>query len=221
MTGQNRITRIAVLVVIVAMAMPVLPQEKTGAENTDIPESEKQEEKSDGTEKKALPPHVMNLVPGRVQRESMVKTLCLDLAVPGGGFFYRQEWLLGAGFAAARVAAGLTAWYFFHECDYYRSLYRSSSRANSIIDPGNELLFRMPDGTYRTVRRMKRDYDSSVQRVTITMAVNVVILAASLLLNYQAVSETNADNSPSFNAWYATGPCGQGGTVRMEIAFRF
>lgn len=220
MTGRNRITRIAVIVVLVAMVMPVLPQEKTRPENTDIPDSEKHEDTSAGTGKKALPPHVMDLVPGSVQRESMVKTLCLDLAVPGGGFFYRQEWLWGAGFAAARVAAGLTAWYCFHECNYYRSLYRSSSRANGIIDPGHELLFRMPDGTYRTVRQMKRDYDSAVQRVTITMAVNVAILAASLLLNYQHVSEINADNSPSFHTEYAKLPGTEGHSVRMTIIFR-
>ncbi len=166
-------------------------------------------------------PSVMDRTPGNGRKVSMFNTLALDVLLPGGGFFYRHKWIWGAGFAAARIGAGFAAWYYVNEWSYNHSLYDAARRGNTTLDPTHELLFRLPDGSYKTVRQIKRDYDASAQNMTIAFVTNGAILAVSLLLNYQAVKEQNEDGAPSFQAAFAEAPATGEQTFRAAITFRF
>lgn len=195
------------MMLVLAIAFPLLAEEKV-------------QEPSEIKKENEHVPSVVDRTPGESKPVSMFNTLALDVLLPGGGFFYRKKWLWGAGFAAVKTGAGFVAWYYINEWNYDRSLYNSAKKSNKILDPNHELLFRLPDGSYKSVRQIERDYDASAQNVTITIAANAAIFALSLLLNYREVKEQNDESAPSFHAAYSFLSETGEKTMRMGMTFR-
>ena len=131
---------------------------------------------------------------------SLFNTIAIDIVVPGGGHFYRGSYITGAVFALLKSGGAWLCYYYYREWEYSRSLYFSAKKANKSIDPDHELYFAGPNGSYKTVKEYRREYDAAAQRITFAVVGNAVIYAVSVLINYHAVNSANEKNMPSFDA---------------------
>lgn len=137
---------------------------------------------------------------------SMFNTIAIDIIVPGGGHFYRESYITGGVFAVLKMGGAWLCYYYYREWDYSRSLYFSAKKANKSIDPHHELYFAEPNGSYKTVKEYKREYDAAAQRITFAALGNAIVYAASILINYHAVRSANEKNLPSFDAAFRISP---------------
>lgn len=151
-------------------------------------------------------------LPPRTGREiSVSNALLLDVLVPGGGHFYTDELALGITFAGLKVLGAYSVYYSYKDWKYRRSLYYSARRANQEMDPEHELAYESPDGSYKTEREYKRDYDRAAQRITFSILANVLIYSASLYITYKNVEKINERALPTFEIQYS---CATFDTVR-------
>ena len=143
-----------------------------------------------------------NIVPQEGERISYFTVFALDLAVPGGGHFYINNYYLGLSFAVLKLFGLYSIYYFYNDWEYKRSLYYAAKRADESVDPNHNLEFKDPDGGYKSVKEYRRDYDRAAQNITFAVLANVVLYVSSLTFLYFNVKELNERSYPLFEFQY-------------------
>jgi hypothetical protein len=137
--------------------------------------------------------------PSRRNGVSLPEALAVDFLVPGGGAFYHENYYAGGLFAAAKLGCAYSIWYFYKEWDFRRSLYYSARKANRSIDPGHDLLFKVPGEGYKTVEEIRHDYDRAAQNITFAVFGTAAVYAVSLVYTWVQVEKINEKTVPTFD----------------------
>jgi hypothetical protein len=127
---------------------------------------------------------VENLFVEENEEVSLATTLLLDFAVPGGGHFYRGDYVMGGVFLTLKIAGGFMAYYFVKNWKDAEESYYESKSAGVTSD---ELAYK------------RRLYDRSAQYVTFAAAMNLLVYGVSALINYNGVTEINERAFPVLN----------------------
>ncbi len=127
---------------------------------------------------------VENLFVEKKEEVSLTTTLLLDFTLPGGGHFYRGDYLTGSAFLALKITGGLMTWYFVTNWKEAEESYNNSKSAGVSADE---------------LENERRRYDKSAQYVTFTVALNILVYGVSALINYNSVTKTNERAFPALN----------------------
>jgi hypothetical protein len=146
---------------------------------------------------------LINLTPQNSPEVNTAGVILFDLIVPGGGHFYRGDYFNGILFASLKVPAYYSLYYFYKEMEYRESLYLSAKSAANSLDPHKPIYFKDPDGGYKTAGEFKQSYERASQNLVFSAAANVLICAASIIVNINALDMLNESAIPSF--YYSSG----------------
>jgi hypothetical protein len=127
---------------------------------------------------------VDNLFVEKKEEVSLATTLLLDFTLPGGGHFYRGDFIMGTAFLTLKIAGGFMAYYFVKNWKESEENYNQSKSAGISADE---------------LENERRRYDRSAQYVTFTAALNLLVYGVSALINYNSVMKTNERAFPAIN----------------------
>ncbi len=131
------------------------------------------------------------------QPVSVWKALAWDI-LPGGGHIYTGHYEYAGVFASLKIS-GIYAMYYYHNYWQYRgSLYRSAKKANQALDPEHDLLFKDPEGGYKTVKEFGYAYDRAAHYFTLSILANAAIYVTSWLFTWYHVQEINDNRQPTY-----------------------
>jgi hypothetical protein len=146
---------------------------------------------------------VDNLLPQNENGPSMTAAVAMDLAVPGGGHFYLENYYTGAVFASLKVIGAFSVYYYYRDWKLRKSLYQAARRANELIDPTHDLEFHDPGGGYKTVAEFKRDYDRAAQHITLSFIGTAAVYIVSLVMTCNNIIKINEKTVPTFDYQYS------------------
>lgn len=127
---------------------------------------------------------VENIFIEKKEEVSLAATLFLDFTLPGGGHFYRGDYVMGGAFLALKIGSGFMAWYFIRNWKEAEESYNESKSAGISTEERES---------------EKRRYDRTAQYVTFTAALNILVYGVSALINYNSVMKTNETAYPILN----------------------
>ncbi|MDH7554239.1 MAG: hypothetical protein QHH74_11345 [Spirochaetota bacterium] len=128
---------------------------------------------------------------------SLWKALAWDV-LPGGGHMYTGHYEYAAVFAGLKISGVYAMYYYYNYWQYRGSLYRSAKKANEAIDPEHDLLFKDPEGGYKTVKEFGYAYDRAAHYFTLSILANAAIYITSWLCTWYHVQEINESRQPTY-----------------------
>jgi len=211
--------RVSIVAAVFFLSTQAYALEKTGSFKNDIDGG------SRGTAETKVPrvrennsAAIDNLVPSVQSGVNEWEVMVLDI-LPGGGHFYRGDYFWGVTFGILKCAGIYSVYYFYRDWEYRRSLYGAAKKADREIDPDHYLFFKSGGG-YKTTSRLQRDYDSAMQMLTLSVAVNAFIYTASMLINHNRIAEYNKRTIPTFDI-YSSSVMGQSEEKILSIRFNY
>lgn len=130
---------------------------------------------------------------------SLWKALAYDM-LPGGGHIYTGQYEYAAVFAGLKISGVYAMYYYYNYWHYRGSLYRAAKKANQTIDPHHELLFKDPEGGYKTVKEFGYAYDRAAHYFTLSIVANAAIYVTSWLLTCYHVQKINEQRQPTYKS---------------------
>ncbi|MGB4268624.1 MAG: hypothetical protein WBK20_05520 [Spirochaetota bacterium] len=131
---------------------------------------------------------------------SLWKALAWDV-LPGGGHMYTGDYEYAAVFASLKISGVYAIYYYYNYWQYRGSLYRSAKKANEAIDPYHDLLFKDPEGGYKTVKEFGYAYDRAAHYFTLSILANAAIYITSWLFTWYHVQEINETRQPTYTGF--------------------
>lgn len=148
-----------------------------------------------------------NLNAPRSEELSTVKTLTLDLFLPGGGHFYRGDHISGIIFMSLKIAGAYSMYHFYRRWD------RAGDRYDSARNSGQSA---------ETIESLKKSHDRDAQYITFASISNVLLYTISAIINFNMVNKKNEKSYPSFDVHFPLGGKLQGeGLITMQYNFRY
>ena len=169
-----------VLGILFLLQSPLRPEE------TAVPGEGVKNFSRDGDAGKKRDAGVENIEIHRTAGISMTATLALDVALPGGGHFYRGDYLNGFIFFSLKAAGAYSVYYFTGRKETALSDYRSARRSG---------------GVEGSPEKERLRYDRAAQLVTFSFIGNLMIYFISASINYNRVMKMNENSYPSFDIY--------------------
>ncbi len=119
---------------------------------------------------------------------SVLKTVAVDLLVPGGGHFYRGDYAWGFSFMLMKIGGFYSVYYLYGQWKDRESHY-NSAKSSSLLSGDAE--------------HYKREYDRAAQYVTFAVVGNIIIYTASIIMNLNSVKKNNENAYPTFDLGYS------------------
>ncbi len=132
---------------------------------------------------------IENLSVEKKEEVSLATTLLLDFTLPGGGHFYRDDYVMGTSFLVLKITGAYMTYYFVKNWKEAEDSYENSRRAGLSADE---------------MRNERQRYDRSAQYVTFSAAFNFLVFGISALINYNSVSTINERAFPSLNVFLSS-----------------
>lgn len=123
---------------------------------------------------------IYNLTPQKNKETSLIKTLSLDILLPGGGHFYNEEYFSGGSFAALKLIGAFSIYYFNKKMNKAKDEY--------IYKKNNNL-------SYNSNKHL---YERNTRFYTFSIAFELIVYATSLFINYNKIQELNEKSIPTF-----------------------
>ena len=134
---------------------------------------------------------------------------------PGGGHFYTGHYLSGTLFCASKIGMAGVSWLLYSYSESAERNYRSAERERA--DLGLSDSTPIP-GKNRSVSSYRRDYDRKVQFLTMSLAANAALWAASWLMVWKYCDDMNESSIPSFDAGLSLGGEGSGREMMVRLS---
>lgn len=128
---------------------------------------------------------------------SVWEALAWDI-LPGGGHIYTSHYEYAFVFAGLKISGAYAIYYCYNYRLYRGSLYRSAKNANQAIDPEHDLLFKDPEGGYKTVKEFGYAYDRAAHYFTLSIIANAAIYVTSWLFTWYHVQKINENRQPTY-----------------------
>ncbi len=126
---------------------------------------------------------VDNIMPRKNKQISIITALALDLSVPGGGHFYRGEYVTGALFAAIKSAGIFTTWYLYDKKRSAENDFKAEKRHGRLRASADGAGIR---------------YDRASQYYTFSLISCFMAYFVSALVNYNGVIKIRENQYPTF-----------------------
>ena len=131
---------------------------------------------------------VDDLIPSRGSGFSMMNTILLDVALPGGGHYYRGDYYNGILFMTLKLAGIYSIYYFAKEWEEAGDDYDAAKKSNLPTD---------------TLTDYERKYDRSAQYLFFAVFSSVLFYSLSIFINYKSVKKMNSVTYPAFEFSYS------------------
>lgn len=142
-------------------------------------------------------------IPEAGEHISYLNYIVIDLVIPGGGHFFRNNRFLGFAFAVLKVVGAFSIYYYYMDVRDRRSLYYSSMRRYEVVNVEYSLDPQQQEEMYKTVQGYKRDYDRALQHVSFSVFGNIAIYLSSLLITYLNIKKMNENSLPTFELLFS------------------
>lgn len=139
----------------------------------------------------------------QTQEKVHLHTALLYDLLPGGGHFYTGNYEHAAVFAMLKISGVYAMYHYYHYWQYRGSLYRSAKKANEAIDPNHHLLFKDPEGGYKTVGEFGYAHDRAAHYFTLSIIANAAVYFVSWLVTYYHVEKINDARQPTYAGYNA------------------
>jgi hypothetical protein len=144
---------------------------------------------------------------------STAAAMTLDF-LPGGGHFYTGHYISGSLFFASKIGMAGVSWLLYSYSESAGRNYRSAKKERDFFGVSDSTPI---PGRNRSVSSYRRDYDRKIQFLTMSLAANAALWAASWLMVWNYCDDVNKTAIPSFDAGLSLGGAGSGREMQFRL----